>query len=61
MALFDPEDPREAATALAGLRWLVCIGLFWAGLQKVLWGYYFDGTFLSFVIAQRESFASAFQ
>ncbi|MGH0036374.1 MAG: hypothetical protein ACQGVK_15210 [Myxococcota bacterium] len=61
VALFDPDDPAEAGTALAGLRWLVVIGLGWAGLQKVLWGYYFDGTFLSFVIAQRESFAWAFQ
>jgi hypothetical protein len=61
VALFDPEAPQEAATALAGLRWLVAIGLAWAGLQKVLWGYYFDGTFLSFAIAQRDTFATAFQ
>jgi hypothetical protein len=60
VALFDSEAPDEASTALIGLRWLVVIGLAWAGLQKVLWGYYFDGTFLSYAIAERETFADAF-
>lgn len=60
VALFDPERPEEAGAALGGLRWLVVLGLAWAGLQKLLYGYYFDGTFLSFAIAQRDTFAAAF-
>ena len=34
--------------------------LFWAGLQKVLHGYYFGGEFLSYAISQEARFAQLF-
>jgi hypothetical protein len=39
------------------LRWLLVIGLFYAGLQKLLYGYYFEGEFLAFTIPQNPRFA----
>ena len=42
------------------LRWLVFIALFWSGLQKVLHGTYFQGTFLAFVVANSDRFADFF-
>ena len=60
LALFDGDREEEARWALAGLRWIVVLGLAWAGVQKIAWGYYFDGSFLSFAIAERETFRTAF-
>jgi hypothetical protein len=34
--------------------------LFWAGLQKILYGYYFGGEFLSYAISQEARFAHIF-
>lgn len=43
----DEEDQQLAA--LAALRWLPAIILIWSGLQKVLYGTYFDGAYLAYV------------
>lgn len=40
------------------LKWLVFISFFWAGLQKLLHGTYFDGTYLAFAAANHERFAT---
>jgi hypothetical protein len=51
-------DVDEEVTRLTELlRWLLVIGLFWAGMQKLLYGYYFDGEFLAYTITQNERFA----
>lgn len=42
------DDEDQQLTALAALRWLPAIILFWSGLQKVLYGTYFDGSYLAY-------------
>jgi len=61
LAAFDPAANEERALCLVALRWVVVLVLFWTGLQKVLYGTYFDGQFLGFSIATRGSFADLFQ
>ncbi len=60
MVFFDPDVVEERVTLLQCLRWLAVIGLAWAGLQKVLYGYYFGGEFLAYAIAQTSRFADLF-
>lgn len=59
-ALFDDRREGEAQLLLQGCRWLVVTVLFWAGLQKVLHGYYFGGEFLSYAMTQEARFAQIF-
>ncbi|MEM7413831.1 MAG: hypothetical protein AAF430_26625 [Myxococcota bacterium] len=59
LALAGPRD-EAASLALTGLRSLAVIVLFVTGLQKVLYGQYFDGQFLAFMVSQSERFALAF-
>lgn len=61
LAAFDADSPEERALCLLTLRWVVVLVLFWTGMQKVLYGTYFDGQFLGFSIATRGSFADLFQ
>lgn len=58
--LFDDRRESEAELLLQSCRWLVVLVLFWAGLQKVLHGYYFGGEFLSYAISQEARFAQIF-
>jgi hypothetical protein len=58
-ALLDPERDGEASLLACALRWVVALLLFWAGLQKVLYGTYFHADFLCWMIAQRPAFAEA--
>jgi hypothetical protein len=51
---------RSVALVLGSLRWLVVIVLFQTGLQKVLYGQYFSGEFLAFMVGQGERFAAPF-
>ena len=59
-ALFDDRRKGEAQLLLQSCRWLVATVFFWAGLQKVLHGYYFGGEFLSYAISQEPRFAQIF-
>ena len=59
LALAGKAD-EGAPLALAGLRWLCVLVLFHTGLQKVLYGHYFDGQFLAFMVGQGDRFAVAF-
>jgi hypothetical protein len=59
--MLDPDQADEGRLLLQALRWLPVLGLLWAGLQKVLWGYYFDGTFLAYAISYNDSFAALFR
>ncbi len=55
----DVDD--EVSQLTRTLRWLLVVGLFWAGMQKVLHGYYFDGEFLAYAITQNDRFAVLLQ
>lgn len=59
-ALFDSRIDGEDQLLLQSCRWLVAAVLFWAGLQKILHGYYFGAEFLSFAISQEPRFAQIF-
>ncbi len=59
-AFFDHGDEQERGLLLSSLKWMAFIGLFYAGIQKVLYGYYFRGEFLAYAIAQNERFSSFF-
>ncbi len=61
LALFDPRDEAEQQVALQGLRWLLAIVLFAAGVQKVLYGLYFQGEFFAYRIATDPAFARPFE
>lgn len=58
--LFDDREEGEAELLLQSCRWLVVAVLFWAGLQKILHGYYFGGEFLNYAISQELRFTQIF-
>ncbi len=51
---------EERRLALGGLRWLLVIAVFWAGVQKVLYGYHFGGEIIAMLIAEEPRFAVLF-
>jgi hypothetical protein len=57
LLLLREEIAEEARLLGVALRWLLVIGLFYAGLQKLLYGYYFTGEFLAFTIPRNPHFA----
>lgn len=59
LALVRPRVPAEEQAVVQALRWLVPIGFFWGGVQKVFHGYWFGGEFLAVRIATDPSFALA--
>ena len=61
LALCDPAKDEDNDLALQGCRWLALLALFYSGLKKLMYGYYFDGTFLSHMVAHQERFAAFFQ
>ncbi|MEO8605753.1 MAG: hypothetical protein ABI629_24505 [bacterium] len=60
LALCNIDVSDERALLLSGARWLTLIVFFWSGVQKVLYGTYFDGAFLGYSISTRPSFATLF-
>ncbi len=60
LALLDTRRPGEARLLLQSLRWLAILGLFHSGLQKVLYGTYFRGEYLAYLISLHERFSSVF-
>lgn len=60
MLLRDDVDD-EVRGLLGALRWLLVLGLFHAGLQKLLYGHYFSGELLAFTIPQNPRFAAVLQ
>ncbi len=60
LALLDRQLPEERSILQQALCWMVAIVLFSSGLQKVLYGTYFDAQFLGAFIALKPSFAQAF-
>lgn len=60
LALPAPSRPESSDPVVAGLRWMTALILFQTGLQKVLYGVWFQGEFLAFMIGQSERFSSLF-
>ena len=56
LAFCDPDAAGERALLLSTARWLTAIVLFYTGLQKVLYGTYFDAQFLGLSIGHKPSF-----
>ena len=52
---------RDAALALAALRWLAALVLFASGLQKLFYGHYLRGDFLAFMVGRGDRFADLFR
>jgi hypothetical protein len=61
LALCDLTDAGERALALNAARWLMLIVLFWSGVQKVLYGTYFNAAFLGFSVAHKPTFLAVFR
>ncbi len=61
LAGLDGPSEDEPVLAVQSLRWIIPIGFFWAGLQKVLYGYYFGGELLAYGIAETDRFAALFR
>lgn len=61
LAFCDLSDAGERALALNAARWLMLIVLFWSGVQKVLYGTYFNAAFLGFSVAHKPSFEALFR
>ncbi len=57
LILLREDRDEEVVWLTAALRWLLVGGLFHAGLQKLLYGHYFDGEFLAYTITQNDRFA----
>lgn len=54
-------NQKEGQLLLCSLRWIFVIGLFYSGLQKLLYGNYFDAQFLGYLTAHDERFQWLFQ
>lgn len=61
VAVADEGRSGDREAAVQGLRWLVVLAFFWAGVQKVIYGYYLGGEFLAFRVSFDPDFASIFR
>lgn len=61
VAWLNPADTDERRLLGQGLGWLFVIVLFYSGLQKVLYGTYFNASMLGYLVAVEENFASVFK
>ncbi len=61
LSLLDERDEAEGELLLQALRWLTGVLLFYTGLQKLLYGYYFDGQLLAYLAATEDRFAALFR
>jgi hypothetical protein len=46
--LLSPDDDGDAAIYTRAVRWLVIVVFFWSGVQKLVHGFWFDGSYLAF-------------
>jgi hypothetical protein len=49
-ALLDPHERRERHLLLQSVRWMVISILFYSGVHKLLYGYYFRGQYLAYAL-----------
>ncbi len=61
LGLLDEREQREGELLLQAIRWLVAVVFFYTGLQKVLYGCYFDGQALSYLAGTEDRFRLFFQ
>lgn len=59
LATYDICDPDESRELLWTLRAIVTVALVGSGMQKVLHGTYFQGTYLAFAVAHSQRFATS--
>jgi hypothetical protein len=50
------EAARDTVAALQSMRWIAAIGVFWAGVMKLFYGYWLEGEFLAFRVATDPGF-----
>ncbi len=60
LCLVGKRSRRDETLVLSSLRWLTVIVLFHTGLSKLLYGHYFQGDFLAFMVGQGGRFADLF-
>jgi hypothetical protein len=60
LCLADRDSEADEVLVLHSLQWLTALVLFQTGLQKILYGHYFGGEFLAFMVGQGERFADLF-
>lgn len=60
LSLLGRRVAQEQALLLCTLKWLIVIGIFYAGVQKILYGYYFQGEALAYFIRRSERFRDLF-
>jgi hypothetical protein len=58
-AALDPDVSEERLLLRDSVRWMTVVILFWAGVQKLVHGFYFDGEYLAYSVS-RETYASVF-
>ena len=56
VAADGPERSADARTALAAMRALALVGIVWAGVMKLYYGYWFEAEFLSIRVATDPDF-----
>jgi hypothetical protein len=62
LALRDARgNDADERLVMQGLQWLAVVVLFHTGLQKVLYGHYFQGDFLAFMVGVGDRFADPFR
>jgi len=61
LVLADPGSLRERRLVHAALGWTAAIVLFYTGFQKMLYGTYFRGQYLAYMVSLTERFSSVFE
>ena len=51
LATLDPDRDDEGVLLLQSLRWITIVVLFYTGFQKIVYGYWFRGEFLAWMIS----------
>jgi uncharacterized membrane protein YphA (DoxX/SURF4 family) len=59
-SFLNEEDEHEGPLLLQSLRWFIAVFFFYTGLQKLFYGYYFDGQFLTYMTGTKRWFAAFF-
>ena len=61
VALLNPSCGNERRLLLKSLRWIAAVVFFYAGLQKALYGYWFGGEYLAWMLTHgHENWANTF-
>ena len=61
LVLADPGSLRERRLVHAALGWMAAIVLFYTGFQKLVYGTYFQGQYLAYMVSLTDRFARVFE